>query len=335
MTQLREGFRVRSATMDDLDALSGLFNEYWEAITGVTKFTLEDFQSIFSTPGFDMEASLHVVLSPQDQMIGCVLVTDLSSPPVHPIVYGCVRKGYEGQGIGTYLLNWAEIRARQAIEHCPENARVSMYVQSSQSHEPTIHLFEKLGLSPVRFSWFMMKNLDDEPPKPIWPDGIRVTTFKEFSNLEAILKATDEAFEDHWGHVDRSGDKERIDRFRHSIESNDEFDPSIWYLAVDGDEIAGVALCNSRLGPDRETGVVDVLGVRRPWRRQGLGLALLHHAFGEFLQRGYKQVGLGVDTQNLSGATRLYEKAGMQVAREFAVYEKELRVGEEISKQST
>jgi ribosomal protein S18 acetylase RimI-like enzyme len=103
---------------------------------------------------------------------------------------------------------------------------------------------------------------------------------------------------------------------------------------MDGDEIAGVALCNPRLGPDRETGFVDILGVRRPWRKRGLGLGLLHHAFGEFLTRGYKQVGLGVDTKNLSGATRLYKKAGMRVARELVVYEKELRTGEELSKQA-
>ena len=102
---------------------------------------------------------------------------------------------------------------------------------------------------------------------------------------------------------------------------------------MDSDEIAGVALCNSHVGPDKEIGFVETLGVRRPWRHQGLGLALLHHAFGEFLKRNYKRVGLGVDTQNLSGATRLYQKAGMQVTRELSVYEKELRPGEELGKR--
>jgi ribosomal protein S18 acetylase RimI-like enzyme len=63
-------------------------------------------------------------------------------------------------------------------------------------------------------------------------------------------------------------------------------------------------------------------------------LALLHHTFGEFQQRGYQRVTLGVDAENLSGATRLYKKAGMTVAREFAVYEKELQAGEELSKQA-
>ena len=179
-----------------------------------------------------------------------------------------------------------------------------------------------------------MKDLDEMLPKPNWPEGIRIRTFADYNHLETILKAVDEIFEDHWGHVDHADDNERLIRYRHQIENDPDFDPSLWILAMDGEEIAGVSLCEAKLGTDRETGMVEPLGVRRPWRRQGLGLALLQHTFGEFQKRGYKRVALGVDTQNLSGATRLYEKAGMQVAREFVVYEKELRAGREISKQA-
>ena len=68
-------------------------------------------------------------------------------------------------------------------------------------------------------------------------------------------------------------------------------------------------------------------------RRWGLGLALLRHAFVEFYARSKKQVGLGVDAQNLTGATLLYEKAGMRVRQQLVTYDLELRPGEEISKQ--
>ena len=334
MSSLEKDYLYRSATQDDLDELLGLFNQYWEVMTGVVKFTRDDFESIFSAPGFDIGTSIQVVTSPQGEIIASVLVMDVGNPPVHPNVYGCVRAGYEGQGLGHYLLQWAETRAMQAVERCPEGSRVSMYLQTTPSHQPTIDLFEKSGLAPIRYSWFMMKDLDETQPTPVWPEGIHIQTYADDPDLETILKAADEAFEDHWGHVDRSGDEERIKRFRHSVENDPDFDPTLWILAMAGDEIAGVALCNPRLGADRSTGVVDTLGVRRPWRRQGLGLALLHHAFNSFHKRGFKKAGLGVDTQNLSGATRLYTKAGMHVTHEFAIYEKELRAGEELSKQA-
>lgn len=81
-------------------------------------------------------------------------------------------------------------------------------------------------------------------------------------------------------------------------------------------------------------GWVDQLGVRRPWRRSGLGLALLHHTFGEFYRRGFTRVALGVDASSLTGATRLYERAGMYVARKYLTLEKELRPGVELGTQT-
>ena len=74
-------------------------------------------------------------------------------------------------------------------------------------------------------------------------------------------------------------------------------------------------------------GWVGTLGVRRPWRKKGLGLALLQASFGEFYKRGMKTIGLGVDASNPTGATRLYQRAGMYIASEFLTFEKELRPG--------
>jgi ribosomal protein S18 acetylase RimI-like enzyme len=334
MTQLKQGYNPRPGSKDDIVGLLDLFNEYWQQMTGVLKFTREEFDNLFTAPGLDLESSLKVITDQQGNLLAGALVIDLGNPPLHPNVYGCVRKQYENNGLGAYLVDWAETRARKAVPRCPQGTRVSMYLLTAPSHEPTVALFEKLDLNPIRYQWFMMRNLDEVLPDPLWPQGIYIQTYESYPHLETILVAADEAFEDHWGHVDRSEDQERLERFRHSIENNPDFDPSLWYLAMDGEDIAGVALCSPNLGPDRLTGVVDTLGVRRSWRRKGLGLALLHHCFKEFRSRSYEKVGLGVDSQNLSGATRLYKRAGMEVVSEIAVYEKELRPGEELSKRS-
>ena len=89
------------------------------------------------------------------------------------------------------------------------------------------------------------------------------------------------------------------------------FDPALWFLAMDGDDVAGVALCP--VYP--ESGWVRQVAARRPWRRRGIALALLRQAFGEFYRRGKREVGLVVDSYNLSGARDLYERAGMHVWR--------------------
>jgi ribosomal protein S18 acetylase RimI-like enzyme len=69
---------------------------------------------------------------------------------------------------------------------------------------------------------------------------------------------------------------------------------------------------------------VGALGVRRPWRGRGLGRALLLRTFAEFRRRGVTRVTLGVDAENPTGATRLYESVGMDVELEAVVYEKTL-----------
>jgi len=102
---------------------------------------------------------------------------------------------------------------------------------------------------------------------------------------------------------------------------------------VEGDQIAGMSLCSPKMTEDPDMGWVNVLGVRRPWRRRGLALALLHHTFGEFYRRGKARVGLGVDASSLTGALDLYKKAGMHPVRQYANFEKELRPGVDLSTQ--
>jgi len=118
-------------------------------------------------------------------------------------------------------------------------------------------------------------------------------------------------------------EEEPYEEWAHWTVERDGFDPTLWFLARDGDEIAGFSLCRpSETRPD--TGFVNLLGVRRAWRRRGLGEALLRHSFVELYRRGFARVALGVDAGSPTGATRLYERVGMQVVRRLDFYEKEL-----------
>ena len=100
-------------------------------------------------------------------------------------------------------------------------------------------------------------------------------------------------------------------------------------IAWDGDEVAGFSQNRVRMG----IGWVGTIAVRRPWRGKGLGLALMTQTFGEFYKRGMYTIGLGVDAENPTGATRLYQKAGMHPASEHVTYEKELRAGRKVDEE--
>jgi mycothiol synthase len=147
------------------------------------------------------------------------------------------------------------------------------------------------------------------------PDGLAVDTFRAGDERD-YYDALTEAFEDEWGFHASPYDEWR----RLRLEAPD-FDPSLWFVVRDGGEIAAVLRAEGRRSG---MGWVGTLGVRKPWRKRGLGLALLEHAFSEFRRRGETRVGLGVDAENPTGATRLYERAGMRVHWEAVIYEKEL-----------
>jgi ribosomal protein S18 acetylase RimI-like enzyme len=112
------------------------------------------------------------------------------------------------------------------------------------------------------------------------------------------------------------------------------YTPDMWFVAMDGDQMAGICICRREDTEDTESGWVSELGVRRAWRKRGLGLALLKHAFAAFYTDGKKRAGLGVDASSLTGALKLYESAGMRVQRQFNQYEKEFRRGKELATES-
>ena len=330
---LPPGFTARPVTAASAAIVTDLLNDYVERIIGLRKVTEDELRYVLGLPEFDAAGSTRLVLSPEGRPAGWGVVMDLASPPVHPNVIGCVHPDFERQGLGTFLVSWAVERSRQAVARVPDGARVSAYFTLLSRHEPTVRLFEKFAMQVVRHSWLMAIGLEQETPPPSWPEGIVLRTFPERPDVRAVLRAVRDSFQDHWGYVERPED-EGVQRMEHMIATDKTFVPELWFLAMEGEEIAGIALCRDQMGEDPSTAVVETLGVRRPWRRRGLGLALLYHAFAEFRRRGKKQVGLGVDAGSLTGATRLYLKAGMHVAQQSSLYEVELRPGQELGKQT-
>jgi ribosomal protein S18 acetylase RimI-like enzyme len=161
----------------------------------------------------------------------------------------------------------------------------------------------------------MAIDLRDEPPAPEWPAGIVARGFRPGVDDEAVYRADLEAFSEHHLFQPRSYDEWRVFHVDAA-----EGDVTLWWLAWAGDELAGFIIpCES--GTDAKIGD---LGVRAGWRGRGIGHALLLAAFQTLRARGRRSVRLNVDAQNVTGAVRVYEAAGMHVSRRFDVMEKQL-----------
>ncbi len=170
-----------------------------------------------------------------------------------------------------------------------------------------------------------------EPPDiPVWPEGVSLRPYDPDRDARTVYRVDEEAFQDHFGFI-KEDPEEGFKKFLHHMTGDDSYDPSIWYLAVAGEEVVAICICRRYGAEDRSVGYISSLGVKRAWRRQGIAQALLQHSFGEFFKRGKTIVDLGVDAESLTGATNLYNKAGMFVHRQFDMYEKELRPGKEVS----
>jgi mycothiol synthase len=207
------------------------------------------------------------------------------------------------------------------MPNAPENARVVVQHYVNSANEGARRLLEDLGYGPVRGVYVMETSLREAPRQPLWPGGISVRTFVPGQDELATFEAVEDAFRDTWGRP-----RGTFDRFV-GITQRESFDPALWFLAMDGDEIAGVTFCKTLAGG----GWVDVVGVRRPWRNRGLGLALLRHALAEYQRRDIRKVALSVDAESITGAPRLYKRAGMRVRESYIVYLKELRPGTDLS----
>lgn len=332
---LPAGFLVRPASMADLETTTAMFNEWSKRTLGVEKFILAQQEREWKIPGFDLETDTRLVLAPEGKVAAYYEVWDLDEPHVRINCWGRVHPDFTGLGIGTHLLDWAEQRARQAVSKAPPEARVVLLAFTLSNDEIAQELFRQQGFQFVRHSLRMVIHLNGMPPEPIFPPGISVRPMLVGKDERAIVHAIRDAFRDHWGYVDHPFEEE-FARWIHYMENDPSFDPTLWFVAMEGDEIVGISLCRKEINDDPQMGWVGTLGVRRPWRRRGVALALLHHSFNAFHRMGKQKVGLGVDAESLTGATKLYRKAGMESdpAWQFSLYEKELRPGIELSTQS-
>jgi mycothiol synthase len=225
------------------------------------------------------------------------------------VAIGIVHREWRGRGLGSELVRRSEERLRalgvgriHAVTLAPDVAA-----------EP---LLTGNGYREVRRFWEMTIELGEEPPSaPALPDGFRIEPFSA-DLARGFHEALEEAFAEHWEYEPSSYEE----WWERQIAKPDH-DPSLWFLVRTEEDVVAA----TRNDPERSGGGwIGAIGVRPAWRGRGLAKDLLIHSLREFHRRGQRRVGLGVDSENPTGATRLYESVGMVVDSEQVVWEKEL-----------
>ena len=309
---------IRPPTPADVDTIVDLINAASLAEGGTPDMTAAIIRGDWAETNFDLANNAWLALGADGAALG--YETLFFEPGGKAEVDGYVHPAHKYQGIGTQLLQRAEARARAQMA-ADDRPALIIHGAIEAGNAAAQALFDSLGYSTVRHFWRMELVIDAPPPAPAWPAGIAVRAFRA-EDERAVHATVQEAFRDHWG-----SSPAPFEEWRQAALGREDFDPALWFLAYDGAELAGVVLGYPRTAA---LGWVRNLSVRRPWRRRGLGLALLRQVFGAFYARGLRTAGLGVDAQNLSGATRLYERAGMTVAERYDHKEKQIgRTGSE------
>ncbi len=317
---LQPGYTISRPTDNDIPAIISVLRAFDIAETGdADAYSSEDILADWED--LDRTRDTWIVIAPDGLLCGYATLT-LVPKSGRIFADGYVHPTHYGHGVGTTLVELMEARANEVVATLPEGPRLVLVNKIVASSPASRALLETRGYTLTRVYFRMSITLDTLPPQPIWPQGIVVHTCEDSQeDMYRAYQTIEEGFQDHWANTPRSFEEWQ----RHM--RHERFDPTLWFLAYSENEIVGAILCRVR---ENGRGWVTQLAVRRPWRKQGLGTALLYHAFATFQQRNIPHIGLSVDGQSLTGAQRLYERAGMHVTMRIGRYEKELRPGSDL-----
>jgi mycothiol synthase len=235
----------------------------------------------------------------------------------HP--FGFLHPEWRHKGIGPAMWEAAECRVREIAAGHPKETPKYIQVEPFDTEKDMIALLESHGYQPVRYETHMVRDLSEPFPEAPMPPGLEVRPVKK-EHVRPIFDASNEAFRDHWGTRDESEEEYQ------SLLENPDFHPELWKVAWDGDQIVSVIhnFIDEKENKEyqRKRGYTEGICTRRPWRKLGLARSLLVQSMQMFKEMGMTETALGVDSQNISGAFRLYEGVGYRKVKQQTVYRK-------------
>ena len=312
MSELPEGYLARHPTLADVGAAQRVLDDLETAECGEPRRHESRLEVDFRDSRIALERDAWLVLAPPGSSVPVAGLGVVWAPHATGEIPSdaYVHPEHRGRGLGGVLLDALLSRAAERGATLPQGVLGELVVWPQPEDEYRTALAER-GFAVARHFFEMQIDLGGAAPTPPWPAGIAVASLRPGRDERLLHAADSEAFAEHYMFEASS-----YEEWHRSHIDRPEFDPALWLVAWDGDEIAGYAAGMI----SAEGGFVNDLAVRRQWRRRGLGSALLLAELRELAARGARVVRLFVDAQNQSGAAALYERAGMVVARRFVAY---------------
>jgi mycothiol synthase len=309
------GLVLRAPAMADAEGLFRLQADIDTHDYGAIDMSLDDIRAELQEVPLETDAWLVRTAGPTADPLGYAMLQRRSGSRMHGHL--AVHPDRRGSGIGSALARLLEARALERIGEVEDGSvPVTLVGWINGDSQADAAWARSLGYEWTRRFLRMRIDMTDPPSPPEWPDGITVRAFRPGQDERAMYEAQEEAFSDHWGHVTMPFEDwvKRIGRH--------DFEADLWLMALEGDRV--VATSTNSVIPEN-LGWISGLGVVRSHRRRGLARAILQQALNDFWRRGQRSVALGVDADSLTGATRLYESAGMRIVEAHDQISKVLR----------
>ena len=308
---------------DDLSAMNAIANAI-RAAEGTPFYTTdEQFARFYADPPGSDPATDVVVAELDGRIIGygrAAWHAELAGNRIYEVI-PFIDPAASGVAVFTSVVDALEARARSiAGTHPPGEKSFESFGGDLAPERDAILV--AAGYTAIRYFFAMVRpSVEDLPDAPL-PAGLEIRDVLP-EHLPIIWAAEHESFHDHWGYAPPT-DTDYAFFATDPVQS----DTTLWRVAWDGDEVAGIVRSfinadeNDRFG--RLRGYTEHISVRRPWRRRGLARALIAASFPLLRARGMTEAALGVDTENTSGALRVYERCGFRPVSRQTTYRKPL-----------